>query len=292
MAKKNIIQTRILGRTGYPNSMAVFGAFAVAQSTPDETYQIMNQAVSVGVNYIDVAPLYGQAEENLGPWLSNNRKKIFLACKTMERTGEEATIELFNSFNKLQVSSLDLYQLHAVTNFEELDKVTSKGGAIDSLVDAKEKGLTRYIGITSHGNEAPGVLLEAINRFDFDVVVYPINFIQYANPIYRMYSETLLQQCSERGIGVLAIKAIAKQPWGEQTPTYNTWYNPFEDPDEIQKAINFVLSQPISGLITVGDLILLPKVLNACKNFTQMDDLHQTELINSADHFLTIFSEH
>jgi len=292
MSKQNILRTRTLGRTGYANSIAVFGAYAVSQAKPDETHRCMNHITNLGVNYIDVAPLYGQAEENLGPWLSSHREEIFLACKTMERASEEAKLELENSLKKLQADSLDLYQLHAVTNFEELDIVTCKGGAIESLIDAKHKELTQYIGITSHGNEAPGVLLEAINRFDFDVVVYPINFIQYSNPIYRMYSETLLQQCNEREIGVLTIKAIAKQPWGEETPTYNTWYKPFSEPNNIQKAIDFVLSQPVSGLITVGDLKLLDLVLDACMNFTPMDDYHQIQLINSADKTMTIFPEH
>ena len=284
------MQTRRFGRTEHMSTVAIFGSFALSQSTQEQADEIIKKVISAGVNHIDVAPSYGDAEERLGPWLRSERQRFFLGCKTMERSRDGAIAEMHASLKRLQTDSFDLYQLHAITNFEELDAVTRPGGALEAIIEAREAGLTRFIGITSHGNEAPGVLLEALKRFDFDTVLLPLSYVQYSNPIYRMYAETLIIQCKKRDVGTMTIKAIAQGPWGDKTQDFLTWYRPFTESEKIQGAVNFVLSQDITGLCTAGDPHLLPLVLEACQNYSPLDESEQVRLINMGNQYQTIFT--
>ncbi len=283
------METRRLGRTGHMSTVAIFGAFAVSQATQREADRVMEAIMVAGVNHIDVAPSYGLAEERLGPWLARERERFFLGCKTTERTKEGAATEMRRSLDQLQVDRFDLYQLHAVTTFKELDQVTQAGGALEAIIEGREAGLTDYIGITGHGVEAPAVFLEALRRFDFDTVLFPINFVMYANPDYRKDAEDLLQICHEKEVGTMIIKSIARGPWGEQPKRYNTWYWPFTDAQSIQRAINFVLSQEVTGLCTVGDASILTDVLLACENFTPLNAVEQEALIGSAGKYQPLF---
>jgi aryl-alcohol dehydrogenase-like predicted oxidoreductase len=281
--------TRRLGRIGHNSSVGIFGAAAIGKSTQAEADKAMEQVIGAGVNHIDVAPSYGIAEKLLAPWMVRERNRFFLACKTTQRDKKRAASELRGSLETLGVTHFDLYQLHAVNSFEELDQVTAPSGALKAIIDAKEAGLTRFIGITSHGNETPGILLEALRRFDFDTVLFPLNFIQFANPIYRMYTESLLIQCRDKDIGTITIKAIAQGPWNDEERKYRTWYKPFDEQQKINDAVNFVLSQNVTGICTPGDPTLLPMVLQACQNFTPMDLEQQTELIRSAEDYQSVF---
>jgi predicted aldo/keto reductase-like oxidoreductase len=146
----------------------------------------------------------------------------------------------------------DLYQIHAITTFDELDQATMSGGALDAILEARESGLTRFIGITGHGVDSPAIFHEALRRFDFDSVLFPLNYIQYTNPVFRQNAQELLRLCKERNVGTMIIKSITQGPWGEEPKTSSTWYKPFTDPDEIQKGVNFVLSQDVTGLCTAG----------------------------------------
>jgi predicted aldo/keto reductase-like oxidoreductase len=169
---------------------------------------------------------------------------------------------------------------------DELDQVTGKGGALEAIIDAKEEGLTHYIGITGHGNQAPMVFLEALRRFDFDSILFPINFVQFARQNYREKSLELLALCQEKDIGVMVIKAIAARPWGEQDRKYSCWYEPFDSPEMIQKGVDFALSQPgVTGLCTTGDIKILPMFLEACAKFSPMNQDVQQALINQVDHY-------
>ncbi|MDX1687151.1 MAG: aldo/keto reductase [Candidatus Promineifilaceae bacterium] len=284
------METRRFGRTGHASTVAIFGAFALSNLEQDLADEVMEQIIAAGVNHIDVAPTYGDAEERLGPWMVRERERFFLGCKTMERDKDGAAAEMRRSLDRLRVDRFDLYQIHAVTNMEELDAVTRPGGALEALVEARDAGLTRFIGITGHGREAPAVFLEALERFDFDSVLFPVNFIQYAQPDFREDAEALLRVCQERDVGVMAIKAIAQGPYGDQEPTHNTWYEPFTEPDIIQDAVNFVLSQPVTGLCTPGDARLLPPVLQACENFVAMDDGQQEALIATGTTYEPLFT--
>jgi len=283
------MEKRRFGRTGHTSTGAIFGTAAFWEVTQAEADAAMEQVIAAGVNHIDVAPSYGQAEERLGPWLARERDRFFLGCKTMERSKAGAAAEMRRSLERLQVDALDLYQLHAVTSMEELDQATGPGGALEAILEAREEGLTRFIGITGHGVDAPAVFLEALRRFDFDSVLFPLNFVLYASPVYRRNAEELLRQCRARDVGVMIIRAIAKGPWGDRPKAYNTWYEPFDDAGHIRQAVNFALSQDVTGLCTVADVTVLPLFLEACENFTPMDETEQKALIATANRYASIF---
>lgn len=167
-----MMERRRFGRTGHASSVAILGAAAFGKITQAEADSAIENAIALGVNHIDVAPSYGDAEARLAPWMPRLRKRMFIGCKTLERTREGALAELHRSLARLRVRAFDLYQIHAVTSMEELDKVTAPGGALEAMIEAREQGLTRYIGITGHGINAPLVFLEALKRFDFDSVLF------------------------------------------------------------------------------------------------------------------------
>lgn len=274
---------RKFGRTGHMSTVAIFGAAVLYEGTPEMTELAMEFILEAGVNHIDIAPGYGKAEDLMGPWIERTRDKFFLGCKTELRSKEAAAVEIRRSLEKLHTDKFDLHQLHAVTTFEQLDEVTGKNGALAAIIEAKEEGLTEYIGITGHGNQVPMVFLEALRRFDFDSVLFPINFVQFGNPVYQEKTLELLSLCQERGVGVMVIKAVAARPWGSRVKNYDCWYEPFDTEEMIQKSVDFALSQPgVTGLCTTGDIHILPKFLEACNQFRQMDKTRQSDLIASA----------
>lgn len=276
------MEKRRLGRTGHMSSVAIFGAAALRQATQWEADATLQQVTAGGVNHIDVAPSYGLAEERLAPWLVQERDRFFLGCKTQERTRAGAAAELQRSLDRLQVDAFDLYQLHTITCLEVLDQVTGPGGALEALLDAREEGLTRFIGITSHFQDAPSVLMEALSRFDFDTVLFPLSFVQYAVPAFRRSASELLLHCRERDVGVMIIKAIARGPWEDRPKAYNTRYEPFENASQIRTAVRFSLSHDVTGICTAAEATLLPLILEACERFTPMSAVEQHGLVESA----------
>jgi predicted aldo/keto reductase-like oxidoreductase len=171
--------------------------------------------------------------------MPRERERFFLGCKTTERTQKGAWNEMQESLKRLQTETFDLYQFHAVTKMEELDAITMKGGALEAFVEARREGLIHFIGITGHGANAPQIYLEALRRFDFDTVMFPLNFVQMANPEFRAYAEALIATCRAKDVGTLIIKSITKGPWGDRQHTATTWYEPFDKSDKIQPAVNF-----------------------------------------------------
>lgn len=284
------MEKRRFGRTGHMSTVAIFGAAAFFETTPDVVDKAMEQVIAAGVNHIDIAPGYGMAEELMGPWLEREGERFFLGCKTELRTKAEAAAEMRHSLELLRVDKFDLFQLHAVTSMEELDQVTGPGGALEAIIEAREEGLTDYIGITGHGVDSPAVYLEALRRFDFDTVLFPINFVQYANPVYRANAEELIRVCAERDVGTMIIKSITKGPWGDKPKIYDCWYEPFDQPEMIQQAVNFALSQDVTGLCTTGDSTILPLFLDACENFSPLDTAEQENLIASAAQYEPLFA--
>lgn len=283
------MERRRFGRTGHMSTIAIFGAAAFWEISQADADKVMEQVIEAGVNHIDIAPSYGQAEERVGPWMSRERGRFFLGCKTMERTKQGAWDEMLRSLKRLQTESFDLYQCHAVTTMEELDAVTMKGGALEAFVEARQRGLIKFIGITGHGADAPRIYLEALRRFDFDSVLFPLNFVQMANPEYRKNAEDLIAVCRAKDAGTMVIKTITKGPWGEKKKTAATWYEPFDKMDEIQNAVNFALSHEVTGLCTAGDTRILPMVLKACGNFSQLDRSALEEIIASGDQYEPLF---
>jgi aryl-alcohol dehydrogenase-like predicted oxidoreductase len=283
------MQTRRFGHSDHKSTVAIFGAAAFWQVEQAEADEAMQQVLQYGINHIDVAPLYGLAEERLGPWLAQKRDRFFVGCKTMERKKSGAATELKRSLQQLRIDHFDLYQIHGITSLKELDEVTRTGGALDAIREAQQAGLTRFIGITGHGVNTPAVFLEALRRFDFDSVLFPLNFVQYTNTDYRHNAEEVLRQCRVKDVGVMASKSITKGPWGEQPSTHATWYQPFEDREHIQTAVNFVLSQDVTGLCTASDTSLLPLILEACEKFTPLSKADQEALIASARKYRPLF---
>lgn len=284
------METRRLGRTGHMSTIAIFGGAAFWQISQEDADKVMELIIEAGVNHIDVAPSYGQAEIRIGPWMPRERERFFLGCKTTERTKDGAWKEMQESLKRLQTKTFDLYQCHAITTMEELDAVTMKGGALEAFVEARREGLTKFIGITGHGPNAPQIYLEALRRFDFDSVMFPLNFVQMANPEFRTYTEELIATCKAKDLGTMVIKSITKGPWGEKHHTATTWYEPFEEMDEIQKGVNFALSYEVSGLCTAGDTRILPRVLEACEKFSRLNKNEMEEMIKSGKQYEPLFA--
>lgn len=284
------MQKRRFGRTEHESSVAIFGGAGFWNVSQAQADRAMDQVIAAGVNHIDVAPSYGQAELRLGPWMERERNRFFLGCKTLERTKEAAAAELQRSLERLRVKRFDLYQIHAITRMEQLDEVTRPGSVLDAMRDARERGLTRYLGITGHGDDSPAIFLKALERFDFDSILFPINFVEYANPVYRRNAETLLRECRARDVGVMIIKAVGKGVWRERPRTYTTWYEPFDDMPHIQAGVNFALSQDVSGLCTSGDVEILPLFLEACEKFTLLNAGEQQALLATAGEFESVFA--
>ncbi len=284
------MKTRKLGRTNHNSTLAIFGAAAFYEISQPKADDTMELVIASGINHIDVAPSYGQAEERLGPWIKTYRRRFFLGCKTMERTRAAAEKEMHHSLKTLEASSFDLYQFHAVNSMTELDQITGKGGALESVLDARDEGLLTNIGITGHGLAVPHIFLEALNRFDFDTVLFPLNFNLYANPAYRQAAQSLLAECARKDVCVMIIKSIAKGPWGDHPQKNTTWYEPFDDADWIRKCIHFSLSQPITAICTAADVSLLPIILEACESFEPMGHDAQEECIANASLFEPLFT--
>jgi aryl-alcohol dehydrogenase-like predicted oxidoreductase len=276
------MEKRQLGRTGHMSTVVIFGAAAFWSIGQEEANAALDLALQHGINHIDVAPGYQMAEERVGPWLEQHRDKFFLGCKTQVRDRAGAWVDLQRSLQRLRTKSFDLYQLHAVGTFEELDKAFAPGGAIETLKEAREKGLTRYLGITGHGVQTPAVHLAALERFDFDTVMFPIHPTLYANPDYRRDAERLLKVAAERNVGVMIIKSITKGPWGNQNKRYNTWYEPYDQAAAIEKSVHFALSQPIAAIPSAADVHLLPMIFQAAERFKPMDAVTQARLITEA----------
>ncbi len=283
------MQTRRFGRTGHMSTVVIFGAFAVGWSDQRETDETMELLLARGVNHIDVAPSYGEAELRLGPWLESHRADFFVGCKTQLRGRQEARDELHGSLERLRIDRFDLFQLHAVTTMDELEQCFASGGSLEAIVDARREGLTRYIGITSHGWEAPAVLMSALDRFDMDSILFPVNFKMWADDEYRRQAETLLQRAAAKDVGSMAIKAVARGPWDGREQRYNTWYEPFDEPRAVEQALGFALSQPVTGAISAGDARLLPAILDAAERFAPMDAAEQAELMATAEEYGQIF---
>jgi aryl-alcohol dehydrogenase-like predicted oxidoreductase len=297
------MEKRRLGRTGQLSTVAVFGAAALSNSTQAEADVVMEQVIRAGVNHLDVAPLYGLAEQRVGPWMPRVRTQFFLGCKTRERTRQGAADSMRRSLETLQTDHFDLFQFHDVPTMADLDDVTAPGGALEAVIDARREGLTRFIGLCGHGWEMPKVILEAFRRFDFDTVLFAMNRVLMANPDFRRDAEEVLRQCRARDVGVLIIKSMARESWpaaGQRlaytTPdggqkTYNTWYRPFDDAQGIQDSANFVLSHDVTALVTSAEPSIVPLIMDACERFTPLDAPQREAIIATAGQYNAVFDE-
>jgi len=263
-----MIATLAFGRTGHESTRTIFGAAALARVTQDEADRTLDLLERHGVNHIDVAASYGDAELRLAPWLTTHRDRIFLATKTGERTYDAATRQIHLSLQRMGVEWIDLIQLHSLADPIEWDIALSPRGALEACVEAREQGLVRYIGVTGHGTQIAATHLRSLERFDFDSVLLPYSYVMMQDPHYAAMFERVVAACAQRNVAVQTIKSIARRPWWGRERTHATWYQPLEDQRDIDLAVHWVLSRPGIFLNTVGDVALLPKVLEAAGRFT------------------------
>lgn len=262
-----MIQTARFGRTGHVSSRIIFGAAAlgnVSQADADRTLALISEA---GVNHIDTAASYGESELRLGPWLEQHRSEVFLATKTGERKAGPAYDQIRQSLERLRVEQIDLIQLHNLVDEEEWQTAFAPGGALEAVIRAREEGLVRFIGVTGHGVTVAAQHRRSLEQFDFDSVLLPYSFMLTRNLAYTADFEALAAICRERNVAMQTIKAITRAPWGEQAPTANTWYDPLRDQADIDLAAHWVLGNPQVFLNTVGDITILPRVLDAAARF-------------------------
>lgn len=263
------IATQPFGRSGHSSTRTIFGAAALGSVSQQEADRTLEVLLRYGVNHIDVASSYGEAELRIAPWLAQQRSQFYLATKADARTAREAKEELHRSLERMQVDYVDLWQLHSLADPIEWDTALSPGGAIEAAVEAKKQGLIRAIGVTGHGIQIAASHRRSLERFDFDAVLLPYNYITMQNPYYVENFNALLATCQERNVAVQTIKSIAYKPWLGRTHTRNTWYEPLEDQQDIDLAVHYVLKEPSIFLNTVGDISLLPKVLDAASRFSE-----------------------
>jgi aryl-alcohol dehydrogenase-like predicted oxidoreductase len=255
------------GRTGHKSSRVIFGAAAlgsVSQKVADQTLEVL---LEHGVNHIDTAAGYGDSELRIKPWLKREAGRFFLATKTGKRDEKGAREELERSLDRLGVDHVDLWQLHSLADPIEWDNALSPGGALDAALLAREEGLIRFIGVTGHGSQIAATHRRSLERFDFDSVLLPLNYITMESSYYRENFDALVKTCEERKTAVQTIKSIAIRPWMEQDHTRTTWYHPLESTDDIDLAVWWVLGRRGVFLNSVGDVDLLPQVLDAAERF-------------------------
>jgi aryl-alcohol dehydrogenase-like predicted oxidoreductase len=275
-----MIAKQPFGRTGHISTRTIFGSaalWALSQSKADRTLGVLKY---YGVNHIDTAASYGDAELRIGPWMAQHRAEFFLATKTDKRSYQEAWEQIRLSLERLQVDYVDLLQLHNLVDPDEWEVAMGPDGALKAVIEARDQGLTRFIGVTGHGVTAPAMHLRSLERFDFDSVLLPLNYVMMQNEQYTADFETLLAVCSERNVAVQTIKSIARGEWGKKTHTRTVWYEPLEDQVAIDRAVQWVLGWSGVFLNTAGDVNLLPKVLDAATRFKEApSDEEMQELV-------------
>ena len=263
------IATQLFGRSGHMSTRTLFGAASLSHVTQQEADRTLEILLQYGVNHIDVASSYGDAELRIAPWLARYRSQFYVATKADARTAQEAKEELLRSLERMRIDYVDLWQLHSLADPIEWDTALSPGGAIEAAIEARKQGLIQAIGVTGHGLQIAATLRRSLERFDFDAVLLPYNYITMQNPYYAENFNALLSTCQQRNVAVQTIKSIAYKPWMGRQHTRDTWYEPLEDQQDIDLAIHWVLRRPGIFLNTIGDIHLLPKVLDAASRFQE-----------------------
>jgi aryl-alcohol dehydrogenase-like predicted oxidoreductase len=287
------VERRRLGRTGHHSSVAILGGAACWAASPEEAGAWLQLALDRGVNHLDIAPQYGAAESVVGPHLAERRHELFVAGKTLRANPDGVQDQFDNTRRLLHAEVMDLYQAHAVTTTDELDR---RSGALELILTLRQRGQTRFAGITGHGLTVPGVFLEALRRYDLDTVMFPVYPALWARPEYREPAQELLALCADRDIGVMVIKAAAQRPWadghglgdpGDGDPATaarwaTSWYEPVATDEDLDRGIHFALSTPgVHGFCTPGDIDLLPRVLDSADRFASMSDEARRAAVDS-----------
>ena len=280
------MERRPYGNTGETLSIVGFGGIVVSQTEPAEAAQLVAEAVDRGVNYFDVAPTYGNAEERLGPALEPYRKTVFLACKSTQRSREGIGKEMRNSLEQLRTDHFDLYQLHGLSTREDFEQATGPDGALEALVEARQKGLVRHIGFSSHSVETA---LKLLDYFPFDSVLFPINWTEY---FQAGFGPQVVARAEEKGVARLALKGLAygKFPEGKEKVYKKCWYEPIDDPELAALALRFTLSQPITAAIPPGEAKLFRMALEIAERFSPITE-EETDQLRQRSEQATPFFE-
>jgi len=280
------MQKRPLGKTGEKLSLVGMGGIVVAGMSQEEANRIVSDAVDRGVNYFDVSPTYGNAEERLGPALEKHRARVFLACKTTERTKEGSARELETSLGHLRTDHVDLYQLHGLSSTEEVEKAFGPEGAMETFQAARQAGKVRFLGFSAHSVEAAQ---EALKRFAFDTVLFPFNFVCW----HHGFGPQTLDTARQRGAGRLALKALARTAWPEDTKHKwsKCWYEPFDQWAEVELALRFTLSQDVTAALPPGEPELFRMALSVAEKFYPLSREEQGQLRETAKAIKPIFPQ-
>jgi aryl-alcohol dehydrogenase-like predicted oxidoreductase len=268
------------GATGHESSRVVFGAAALGDVSKGDADRTLDLLLEHGINHIDVAASYGDAELRIAPWLKQHPSAFFLATKTDQRGYRAARDQIHRSLDRLGVDRVDSIQLHNLVDVIEWETALGAGGALEAAVEAREQGLVRFIGVTGHGLSVPEMHRRSLDRFPFDSVLAPYNFVQMQDPRYADRFEALAAVCRERNVALQTIKSLARRRWDGRAATAATWYEPLRDQDDVDLAVHWVLGRPDVFLLTTGDVDLLPRLLDAAERFERRpSDEEMAELV-------------
>ncbi len=281
------MKKRLLGKTGIRLSIVGFGGILVTDESIASARRFVAEAVSRGINYFDVSPTYGNAEERLGPALEPYRKSVFLACKTNERSREEASLELHRSLHRLRTDYIDLYQFHEVATLEEVDQIMGAGGAMEAFLEAREQGLIRHIGFSAHSEEAALALLD---HFTFDTILFPFNWVCWHQ---GHFGPKVLSKAQEKGLGILALKTLTKRKWkeNEEQKWKKCWYAPVDSYEEAKLALRFTLSKPITAVLSPGHIEFLRWACDAADEFKPLSEEEATQVARLSEGLDPLFPE-
>ena len=275
------IARRTLGKTGEELSIIGFGGIVVMDETSGEASNIVAEAVDRGINYFDVAPSYGNAQERLGPALAPYRKNCFLACKTEGRMKDDSRKQLEESLRLLKTDHVDLYQFHALTKMAELDKVLGPGGAMETMEAAKKEGKIRYIGFSVHSAETA---VAAMDRYNFDTVLFPLNWVLVTQ---AGFGPQILKKAQEKKMGILCLKSMAKTVWPadekQQHPEPKCWYQPAGFPKEASMGLRWTLGHPITAAIPPGDERYFRLAMDVAQTYKPLEQ-HEEQALLSGGH--------
>jgi aryl-alcohol dehydrogenase-like predicted oxidoreductase len=273
------IPKRRLGKTGVELSIIALGGVALMDTEQSFANNLVAEAFDRGINYFDVAPEYGNAQERLGPALERYRSRVFLACKTLERSKAGAAAELDQSLKLLRTDHVDLYQLHALTKMSDLEQALGPEGALEAFVAARQAGKVRFLGFSAHSVETA---LAALDRFDFDTILFPTNFVLFSQ---ANFSPQVHARARGKHMGILALKAMAKTRWPASTKEHaysKCWYQPCAMPEEASLALRWTLSQPITAAIPPGDEHLFRLAMDVAQHFEPLRDEGEKTLMARA----------
>jgi aryl-alcohol dehydrogenase-like predicted oxidoreductase len=262
-----MIERAPFGATGHESSRAIFGAAALGSVSKQDADSTLELLLRHGINHIDVAAAYGDAELRIATWLRRHEGEFFVATKTGERTYRAAREEIRRSLDRLGVDHVDMIQLHNLVDVIEWEIALGADGALEAAIEAREEGLVRFIGVTGHGLSIPEMHRRSLERFPFDSVLLPYNYVQMQDERYAETFEALAQVCNERGVALQTIKSLASRRWDGRKATAATWYEPLREQADIDLAAHWVLGRPEAFLLTTGDVDILPRLLDAAERF-------------------------